>query len=241
MEEREVTFIVKRFYRNEWREDRYEFKAVRGMTVLDGLFHIRDNIDPSLSFRASCRMGICGSCGMVINGKAMLACSTQIFDLGTDVVRIEPLRNMEALKDLISDFDDFFEKHRRVKPYLIRKEEKSIEEGEYIQTPDELRKYRQYSLCIKCGLCYDACSITGSNKEYLGPAALASACRFIMDSRDQGEDERIPLVSDHTGCWRCHFMAECSEVCPKEVDPADAIQKLKRKALIYSLKRLFRR
>ena len=241
MEEKDVTFIIKRFDGKNLEEKSYQFRAVRGMTVLDGLYYIKDNIDPSISFRASCRMGICGSCGMVINGKAMLACSTQIFDLNSDVIRIEPLRNMSALKDLIADFSDFFEKHRKVKPYLIRREEKSVEEGEYLQTPEELKKYRQFALCIKCGLCYDACSITGSNREYLGPAALTSAYRFIMDSRDQGEYERIEIVSNHDGCWRCHFMAECSEVCPKDVDPAKAIQRLKRKVVVASLKRLFRR
>jgi succinate dehydrogenase / fumarate reductase iron-sulfur subunit len=241
MEEKNVVFVVKRFYNDSEEERRYEFTASRGMTVLDGLYYIKDHLDATLAFRASCRMGICGSCGMIINGRPMLACSTQIFDLDSDIITVEPLKNMDGIKDLVADFNEFFEKHKKVKPYLIRKVEKSVEEGEYIQTPDQLKEYRQYALCIKCGLCYSVCAIAGSNNEYLGPASLASAYRFMKDNRDEGGEERLLLVDGHDGCWRCHFMAECSEVCPKEVDPAKAIQMIKRKAFIAAFKRLFRR
>ncbi len=214
----------------------YKVPFVKGMTVLDALLYIKDHIDPTLAFRYSCRMEICGSCAVMVNDKPRTACSTQIETLKTDHIKVEPLSGFKWEKDLIVDFQPFYDKHESVIPTLIRKDHV---EGELIQSPKQLAKYRQFSLCIKCGVCLAACPISNSDSNYLGPAALTAAYRFNIDSRDQGKDKRLAIVSSPEGCWRCHFAAECSEACPKDVDPAYAIQKLKVESAIYEIKRLF--
>ena len=235
-----MLFRIKRFdgEKEYWSE--YEVEVKKGMTVLDALFYIRENLDGSLAFRVSCRMGVCGSCTMKINNKPRLACETQVMDLKSDVIVIEPLDNYNVIKDLVVDFDGFFKKHAKVKPYLIRKVENYEKPAELIQTPKQLDEYYQFALCIKCGACYSVCPASATRKDYLGPAAFASAYRFIKDSRDEGKEERIPEVSCDGGVWRCHFAAECSEVCPKNVDPAKAVQKLRWEAVKHSIRSLLR-
>lgn len=237
--ERDVTFIIKRFdgEREFWQE--FKFKARKGMTVLEGLYLIKEEMDGSLAFRSSCRMGVCGSCAVKINGKPKLACETQIFDAG-DVVELEPLDNMQVLKDLVVDMTEFFRKHQAVKPYLIRRDVSYENPKELYQKPEELHAYYNFALCIKCGACYSACPASATRNDYLGPAALTSAYRFCADSRDEGKKERISLVSGSEGIWRCHFNAECSEVCPKNVEPAKAIQKMRIESAINLIKSLFR-
>lgn len=208
----------------------YEVPYRRGMTVLEALLYVKENLDPTLSFRYSCRMAVCGSCGMLINGVQRLACATQISVLGP-VVEIKSLPNFPIIRDLVVDLSRFFEKHKAVKPYLIRRdvEEQERPTKEYLQKPEELvSSYLQFSYCIKCGLCVSACPVAGYDEQYLGPEALAQAYRYIADSRDQGAEERIKIVDSPHGCWNCHFAGSCSHVCPKGVDPALAIQLLKR-------------
>jgi len=231
-----VIFRIKRGTPEKWEYKDYEIPVTKGMTILDGLYYIKDNIDPTLSFRASCRQEICGSCAVMVNNFPKTVCSTQIEWIKKDVIKLEPLTGYKWIRDLVVDFDDFFKKHESVKPYIIRKEE---HEGQFIQTPEQLAKYKQFTLCIKCGACVAACPIAASDPFYLGPAALTAAYRFNMDSRDQGSQERLMIISDPEGCWRCHFSAECSEACPKDVDPASAIQKLKVQAAVYEFKKFF--
>ncbi len=215
----------------------YELDVHKGMTVLEALNEIKSKIDGTLSWRQSCRMGVCGSCGMVINGKPGLACQTQILELETDEVVVEPLKSFPVIKDLACDLNNFFRHHTSIKPYIIRKDLEEVDspDSEFIQYPSELENYLQFAYCIKCGVCVSACPISQSNEEFLGPQALMSALRYIYDSRDDGFEERIAILDSPNGCFRCHFAQSCSYVCPKGVDPAKAIQYLKREITLYSL------
>ena len=211
----------------------YRVPMKKGLTVLDALLWVKERVDNGLSFRYSCRMGICGSCGMLINGKPMLGCETQIAELGTDVVEVGPLTNYDVIRDVATNFTDFFSHHTRIKPYLIRKENgdgKSIEK-ELLQSEAQRLEYYQFTMCIMCGLCDAACPIVGMDKEFLGPQALAQAYRFSVDSRDQGWPERSPIVESPHGCFRCELAGSCSAVCPKGVDPGMGIQLLKRRVM----------
>lgn len=206
---------------------------VKGLTVLDALLWAKENVDPGLSFRYSCRMGICGSCGMTINGEPKLGCETQIADLGKEVVEVGPLPNYPIIRDVATDFTDFFSHHRKIKPYLIRKEngEDAPVERELLQTEDQKLEYYQFTMCIMCGLCNAGCPIVAMDKEFLGPQALAQAYRFAVDSRDQGLAERLDIVDSPHGCFRCEVAGCCSNVCPKGVDPDLGAQLLKRLVL----------
>jgi fumarate reductase iron-sulfur subunit len=195
--------------------------------VLDAINHVKDHMDTTLSYRWSCHMAVCGSCGMMIDGEPKLACKAPVRDYANRTARIEPLANFPIERDLVVVMDDFMEKLKRVKPYIIRKEEKSIEEGEYKQSPAELKKYKQFTLCINCLCCYAACPQYALIPEFVGPAALTMAHRYNQDSRDQGLAERQEEVAMPEGTWDCSFAGECSVVCPKHVDPASALQQLK--------------
>lgn len=206
--------------------------------VLDLLNRIKDSVDGSLAFRWSCRMGICGSCGAMVNGKPCLTCETFVRSLRRRVVRVEPLAHFPVIKDLVVDIDDFMEKLPEVKPWLIRKESKMLQEGEYLQRPEEVEAYRQHSLCINCMICYSACPVYGLDREFLGPAALALAHRYNEDSRDQGSEERVREVVGKAGVWDCTFVGECSVACPKDVEPALAIQRMKARGAMQVLRAL---
>lgn len=195
--------------------------------VLDALNYVKDKLDGSLSYRWSCRMGICGSCGMMVNGEPKLTCATFLADYAPKPIRVEPLRYFPVVHDLVIEMSDFLRKLEGVKPWIIRKEEKLIREGEYLQTPEQLDAYKQFSMCINCMLCYAACPVYGLDPLFTGPAAIALAQRYNMDSRDQGAAERMGILSQHDGIWGCTFVGECTKVCPKNVDPAGAIQQYK--------------
>ncbi len=216
----------------------YEVPFRKDWVVLDALNYIKDKLDGSLSFRWSCRMGVCGSCGMTVNGQPKLTCAAFLSDHVPGPIRVEPLRYFPLVRDLVVDIHDFMKKLKKVKPWIIRKEEKPLAEGEYRQTPDELDAYKPYSMCINCMLCYSACPIYGLEPSFIGPAAIALAQRYNMDSRDQGARERHSILSEHDGIWQCTFVGECSKVCPKNVDPAGAIQRYKLTAAVDSLKTL---
>ena len=197
--------------------------------VLDAINHIKDEIDGTLSYRWSCRMGVCGSCGMMINNVPKLSCAAFLKDYYPDTIRIEPLTGFPVERDLIIEMDDFMTKLTEIQPYIIRNEgeEKTLDEGEYLQTPAELAHFKQYSMCINCVLCYAACPVYALDSSFIGPAAIALGQRYNMDTRDQGRDARQELIASHEGIWDCTFVGECSAVCPKDVDPAAAIQRAK--------------
>lgn len=207
----------------------YQVPFQREWVVLDALNHIKDRIDGTLSFRWSCRMGVCGSCGMMVNGVPKLTCAAFLRDYYPDKIRIEPLTGFPVERDLVIAMDDFQKKLQEIKPWIIRQpgEERTIEEGEYRQTPAQLNEYKQYSMCINCMLCYAACPVYALEPSFIGPAAIALGQRYNLDSRDQGREQRQEIIASHEGIWECTFVGECSVVCPKDVDPAGAIQRAK--------------
>ena len=218
------------------RLQQYSVPVTKGMTVLDGLSWIKEHEDHTLSWRSSCRMGICGSCGMFINGLPRLACNKQIANLHSDRVTVKPLPNYDIIRDLVPDLESLFEKHRSVKPYLIRRDltEQNHPTGEYFQSQQELINYIQFAYCIKCGLCLSACPTVATSENYTGPQALTQGWRYAMDSRDEGAQEREEELYSSHGVYRCHFAGACSQVCPKGVDPALAIQLAKQDAFLKS-------
>jgi fumarate reductase iron-sulfur subunit len=216
--------------------DEFEVPCPKEWVVLDGLNHIKDRLDGTLSYRWSCRMGICGSCGMMVNGEPKLTCATFLADYAPGPILVEPLRNFPVIRDLIVDMGDFLRKLGAVKPWLVRKTDKALSEGEYRQTPQELEEYKQFSMCINCMLCYAACPIYGLDPKFIGPAAIALAQRYNLDNRDEGASERTAVLSAHEGIWGCTFVGECTKVCPKHVDPAGAIQRYKLTAALESIK-----
>ena len=216
----------------------YEVPCPKEWVILDGLNHIKDRLDGTLSYRWSCRMGICGSCGMTVNGEPKLTCATFLSDYGPGPVRVEPLRNFPVIRDLVVEIGDFMRKLASVKPWIVRAEEKPLSEGEYRQTPQQMSEYQQFSMCINCMLCYSACPVYGLDPHFIGPAAVALAQRYNLDSRDQGTEERLDILSHHEGIWGCTFVGECTHVCPKNVDPAGAIQRYKLAAGLDAVKSL---
>ena len=205
----------------------YTIPYKEDMVVLDALNYIKNHVDGTLTHRWSCRMGVCGSCGMMINGDAKLSCATFLRDYYPGEVQVDALAHFPVIRDLVIDMSDFMDKLVEIKPWIIRSEEKPLEEGEYLQSPDELNLYRQFSMCINCMICYSACPVYGHDQSFLGPAAIALAHRYNMDSRDEGQDQRAEIIGGHEGIWECTFVGECTRVCPKHVDPAAAIQRTK--------------
>ncbi|MGH9318400.1 MAG: succinate dehydrogenase/fumarate reductase iron-sulfur subunit [Vicinamibacteria bacterium] len=216
----------------------YEVPCHKEWVVLDGLNYVKDQLDGTLTYRWSCRMGVCGSCGMNVNGEPKLTCATFLADYAPGPVRVEPMTNFPVIRDLVVEIGDFMRKLTEVKPWIVRKEEKPLSEGEYRQTPSELEEYKQFSMCINCLLCYAACPVYGLEPDFIGPAAIALAQRYNLDGRDEGATERLEILSQHEGIWGCTFVGECTKVCPKDVDPAGAIQRYKLSASLASLKRL---
>jgi succinate dehydrogenase / fumarate reductase iron-sulfur subunit len=208
----------------------YEVDVNEEMTVLDVLHEIKAKQDGSLSFRRSCRSAICGSCGMNIGGKNRLACNTQVVKLKKDIITVRPLNGFRIIKDLVVDFDTFFRKLEKVIPYMISKTPPP--EKERLQSPEDFKKFEQFTLCILCGSCTSSCPSLWFNSEYLGPAAFVKAYRFYADSRDEGKEERLEAVSDEsTGVWRCHVIFNCFDACPKSIDTTYAINQLKKSAI----------
>ena len=225
-----MTLEVFRYQPDDGAEPRYQNYEVpyhEDWVVLDALNYIKDEIDGTLSYRWSCRMGVCGSCGMMVNGEPMLTCAAFLRDYRSHPIRVDPLSHFPVLRDLVINMDDFMEKLHAVKAWLIPKEEKSPEDGEHLQTPAELARYKQFSMCINCMLCYAACPVYGQHEEFIGPAAIALAQRYNLDSRDGGYEQRADVIFSHEGIWECTFVGDCTRVCPKNVDPAGAIQQAK--------------
>jgi len=227
-ETRAIELVIRRYdpEGDAFRESTFEVQADRFSTVLDMLLSVKERQDNTLAMRYSCNMGICGSCGMVINGRPRLACETNVFSLGTTRIRVGPMEAHPVVRDLVTDFDDFFAKHKSVSPWLVRKdtEEKFRAEKEYPQTLSQLDYYLDFAHCISCGLCVDACPVSNTNTEFIGPQALGQAYRYSSDSRDEGEKMRLDKLDSMEGVWGCEYAGACSEVCPKGVDPALTIQ-----------------
>lgn len=195
--------------------------------VLDALLEISTRQDPALAFRKSCAHGVCGSDAMRIDDKERLACKTLFRDLDTGKpIRLEPLRHFPVERDLIVDQSGFLERISKVKPYFIPKE--PAEGGEAKQSPEEHALFEETTSCISCGACYSACPVVGENPNFLGPAALVQAARFINDSRDQGLSPRLAELNHKDGVWACDNHFECTRVCPREIKITRFINLLKR-------------
>ncbi|MGP1956323.1 MAG: succinate dehydrogenase/fumarate reductase iron-sulfur subunit [Arsenophonus sp. NC-PE1-MAG3] len=191
-------------------------------SLLDALSYIKDNLSPDLSYRWSCRMAICGSCGMMANKVPKLACKTFLRNY-TNGLKVEALENFPIERDLVVDMTHLIKSLEAIKPYIIGNNRK-VSDGPNKQTPSQMAKYYQFSGCINCGLCYAACPKFGLNPEFIGPAAITLAERYNLDNRDKGKKKRMPLLNSVNGVWNCTFIGYCSEVCPKHVNPSAAIQ-----------------
>ena len=210
----------------------YEVPFTDDMSVLEGLQYIKDRLDGSLTFRWSCRMAICGSCGMMIDGKPKLSCKTFLREYYPGRLQVEALAHFPIERDLVVSLEGFMDKLASIKPYIIPKEARRLDQGEYLQTPAQLERFEQFSSCINCALCYAACPQFGLNPEFTGPGVLALMQRYNADSRDGGQAERLELGHAEAGFWGCTAVAYCSEVCPKGVDPANAINQNKMNSAI---------
>lgn len=220
-----VTFEIFRYDPEKDKEPYFQSYKVElrkpGMLVLEGLNQIKWEQDTTLSFRRSCREGVCGSDGVNINGANMLACVTKIEDLNSEHLTIQPLPGLPVMRDLVVDIDDFFEKFITVKPYLIRRS--PTPDKEFYQSPEDRKKLDGLYECIMCACCSSACPSYWADKDYLGPNAFIRAYRYLVDSRDEGAAERLPILNDKHGVWRCHTIYNCVEACPKELNPTKAI------------------
>lgn len=233
---KEVTYRVRRFDPERdttphWEE--YRIPYAPGMTVLDGLWLAKELHPPTLTWRSSCRMGVCGSCGMLINGSPRLGCNTQISEFESVTVAVGPLPNFNIIKDLVPGLAPMISTHQALSPFIVRDDHEEIKKpsGEFWQSPEELERYLQFSYRIKCGCCMAACPTYATDPVYAGPMPLAQAHRYNSDSRDNGFAQRRAVLAGERGPWRCHFAGECSRVCRKGVDPATAIQLMKRELL----------
>jgi succinate dehydrogenase / fumarate reductase iron-sulfur subunit len=218
-----------------------DFEVAAGPTdrLLDALMFVKRNVDGTLCFRKSCAHGICGSDGMTINGVERLACKTLIRDV-TDqenaVVTIEPLKSLPVQRDLMVDYARFFETYRVVKPYLIPAGR--VDQGETIQSPAERSKFDDPTKCILCASCHSSCPVVAQyDPEFIGPAAVVQAARFVFDSRDQGLGPRLDVLDDTHGVWPCANHFNCTRVCPRGIKVTKNINLVKREIKAFKERR----
>ncbi len=243
-DEDEETILLKVFRydpevedKEEPRFDDFHVPFHKGMTVLDALIYARDTYDSSLTFRHSCRQAVCGSDALFINGSQRLACQTQISDVG-DPVRVEPLPYQDVVKDLVVDMEHFYDQMHAVEPYFDPDETPDGELEEQRQSPENREKVKMSTRCIWCGACMSSCNIAAGDNEYLGPAAINKAYRFAMDEREgeSKKEDRLRIIEQEHGVWRCQTQFSCTDVCPKDIPLTEHIQELKREAVKSNLK-----
>ncbi|MEF8784989.1 MAG: succinate dehydrogenase/fumarate reductase iron-sulfur subunit [Haloarculaceae archaeon] len=223
--------------KQEPRFDDFIVPFHKGMTILDALIYARDHYDSTLTFRHSCQQAVCGSDALFVNGRQRLGCKTQLVDL-EDPIRIEPLPHQEVVKDLVVDMQHFYDQMDAVEPYFDADELPDGELEEQRQTPENREYVKMATRCIWCGACMSSCNIAAGDNEYLGPAAINKAYRFAMDERE-GENrkqERLRIIEQEHGVWRCQTQFSCTEVCPKDIPLTEHIQELKREAVKNNLK-----
>lgn len=223
-----VTFEIRRYNPEKDKKpywQTFELEMEPTDRVVDGLNYIKWYMDGTLAFRRSCVHGICGSDAMVINGRNRLACKVLVRSLGRHI-KIEPLRGFRVIKDLVVDMEPFFEKYRQVLPYLINPDPPPS--GERLQSPEDRERYDDTTKCILCAACTTSCPSFWANSNFLGPAAIVQAHRFIFDSRDKGTLERLKVLGSKWGVWRCRTVFNCVDACPREIDVTRAIEEIKR-------------
>jgi succinate dehydrogenase / fumarate reductase iron-sulfur subunit len=217
---------------NNPRVDRFEVNVEGVSMVLDALIRMKAEQDSSLAFRRSCREGVCGSCAMNINGANTLACTKGLDECGSGEIAIYPLPHQPVIKDLITDLSNFFKQHAYIEPFL-QADETGVDK-EFTQSPDERKKLDGLYECILCACCSTSCPSywwngdKGGEEEYLGPAALLQAYRWLADSRDEHTNERLDKLEDEFKLYRCHTIMNCAQVCPKGLNPAKAIGEIKK-------------
>ncbi len=225
----QVTLKIFRFNPEQDRKPHYESYPVEAEPtdrVLDLLEYVKGHLDGSLSFRRSCAHGVCGSDAMRINGRNRLACKVLVKDLGSKKITVEPLLGMRVIKDMIVDMEPFFEHYRSVLPYLINNDPPPRQER--LQSPQQRERFDDTTKCILCAACTTSCPSFWANEQYVGPAAIVNAHRFIFDSRDQGAAERLKILNDQFGVFRCHTIFNCTEACPRDIQITQAIGEVKR-------------
>ncbi|MBI4287081.1 MAG: succinate dehydrogenase iron-sulfur subunit [Chloroflexi bacterium] len=228
MANKKAVFNVFRFDPDKEKEPHYDTFSVEvkvKMSVLEALFEILEKQDNTLAFRFSCRGAICGSCAMFISGKYRLACETLVEKLDPRGIEVAPLPHLRILKDLAVDMEPFYRKFDRIMPFF--QEGKQKVEREYIQAIRERKEIDEITDCILCAACESACPLTWTS-DYLGPAVLTKAYRFVADSREGATKERLSLVDGEDGVWRCHTIFNCVEACPKRINQTRAIEKLRK-------------
>ncbi|HWL37766.1 MAG TPA: succinate dehydrogenase iron-sulfur subunit [Frankiaceae bacterium] len=227
----DVTLKLRRFNPEtdadpHWEE--YVVPAEPTDRLLDLLHYVKWQIDGTLTFRRSCAHGICGSDAMRINGVNRLACKVLVKDL-PDTVMVEPIKGLPVEKDLLVDMEPFFEAYRSVKPFLITRDAEPTRER--LQTAENRERFDDTTKCILCAACTTSCPIYWTDEAYFGPAAIVNAHRFIFDSRDDGAEERLDILNDKEGVWRCRTTFNCTEACPRGIEVTKAIQEVKRALL----------
>jgi len=208
-------------------------------SVLDALFALQRGPCPDLAFRFSCRVGMCGSCAMVVNGREQLACSTLVEDIGNNL-RIEPLRNLPVTRDLAVDMAPFFAAYQRTLPQFTPRDD--LDQNEFYRFPHASREWKALShqpQCIDCGACYSACTLVTLHPRYVGPMALHRALNLIVDPRDKSRSERLKLVTGEAGAFRCHTLGNCRDACPRGISPSHSIGRLKRIAMMEPFRKFF--
>jgi succinate dehydrogenase / fumarate reductase, iron-sulfur subunit len=233
----EVKLKIQRFNPESDSEPHFEEYTIDADPMdklLDALHKVKWYEDSTLALRRSCAHGICGSDAMLINGRNALACKVLIKDL-KQPIRVEPIRGLPVLRDLIVDMEPFFAGYRAVMPWLIADPDAKEPERERIQSPEQRARYDDTTKCILCAACTSSCPIFWADEEYVGPAAVVSAHRFIFDSRDAGASERLEILSQKTGIYRCRTVFNCTDACPRGIKVTQAIQEVKKAALLRSL------
>ncbi len=242
MESSLLTLKIKRFHKEKSPQqwiDTFQLEIRKRMNLLEALLRIQDEQDGMLSFRYSCRGAVCGSCAMRVNGEVVLACRTQVESLLDKSILIEPLPFFPVIRDLIVDMSIFFNHYREIKPFLHSKTVSSHQE--YMMEEEKRKEIDPYINCILCGICFGVCPAFERNRQFLGPAILAKAYRFLIDPRDSRVEEILDDVNNHKGVWGCNTVFQCVNVCPKQVPPTHAIVNMRRKILKYRLRTIVSR
>ena len=225
----QVTLKVFRFnpeVDKKWHYETYTIEAEPTDRVLDLLERVKGHEDGTLSFRRSCAHGVCGSDAMRINGRNCLACKTLVRELGNKIT-VEPIMGLKVIKDMIVDMEPFFDNYKKVLPYFVNESPLPADGKERLQSQEQRARFDETTKCILCAACTTSCPSFWASDEYLGPAALVTAHRFVFDSRDEAASERLAILGETDGVVRCHTTGNCTEACPRDIQITKAIGELK--------------
>lgn len=221
------------------RFEKYEVEVSEKASILDALFALQRGAAPDLAFRFSCRVGMCGSCAMVVNGRERLTCSTLVKTVGNDL-KIQPLRNLPVVRDLAVDLAPFFGAYKKTLPAFVPRAD--LDKNGFYPIPHDSKEWKALNhqpQCIDCAACYSSCTLVTLNPRYVGPMALNRALGLVVDPRDAKRDERLKVVTGESGAFRCHTLGNCRDVCPRGISPTHSIERLKRLAVFAPLRKFF--